>query len=136
MADLSVTAANVRRGSGQTQQGIVASGVTITAGQSVYQLADGTYGLADSDGTSPANVFAGISINGAAAGQPFLFVASDPTFTPGFTALAGDPIYMSDTPGGLTKTFADLESGDKVTVVGVMTSTTVMNLSPVTGGTI
>lgn len=137
MADISVTAANVRRGNGNAQQGIAAAGVTITAGAVVYQLTDGTYGLADADGVSPANSVAGIAINGAAAGQPFLFVAEDTSFTPGGTlSVAGGAVYLSDTPGGITQTIGDLESGDKVISLGVPLTTTTMNLKPVAGGTI
>lgn len=136
-ADLAVTAASVLKGSSaKVSEGI--AGATITAGQALYvDTSDSDkLKLADADAAAPANTFVGISLHAALAGQPIKYATKDAAFTPGFTAIAGDPIYLSDIAGGLTKTFADLETGDVVTVVGVMTSTTVMNLNPTRGGTL
>jgi hypothetical protein len=137
MPDLSITAASVLASTSATKAEGVA-GATITAGQSLYiDTADSNkLKLYDADGSSPVNVFAGIALHGAATGQPIKYATKDPSFTPGFAALAGDSIYGSDTPGGVTKTFSELETADVVTSLGVMTSTTVMNLNPVRGGAI
>lgn len=137
MADISITAASVLKSSqGQTAVGI--AGTTITAGQALYiDTADSNkLKLADSDGTSPSMTVAGISQHAALAGQPINYLTQDPAFAFGGTVLAGDPIYLSDTPGGLTKTFGDLEAGDTVVVLGVAVTTTTMNLRPLTGGVI
>lgn len=137
MADISITPASVIKGtSGQPQSGI--AGATITAGQALYiDTADSNkLKLADADGTSPANVVAGIALHASLAGQPIAYDVSDSAFQFGGTVLAGDTIWLSDTPGGVTKTFSDLEAGDAVVVLGVATSTTVINLSIVAGGTI
>lgn len=136
-ADLAVTAGSVlKSSSAKVSEGV--AGATITAGQALYvDTADSDkLKLADADAASPANVFAGIALHGALAGQPIKYATKDGVFTPGFTAVAGDPIYLSDVAGGLTKTFGDLETSDVVTVVGVMTSSTVMNLNPTRGGTL
>lgn len=61
------------------------------------------------------------------------FVTKDPALVLGCTMLVGDTIWQSDTAGGITKTFADLEAGDYVTVIGVCTvvnSTINMSLIP------
>lgn len=132
MADISITAANVLQTPGAPlSQGVAAVGVTITQGQVVYQLANGTYGLADSNGTSPANSVAGIAVNAASPGQTFQFVPKDATFTFGGTSTAGLAIYLSNTPGGITSTYSELASGSTVICVGgVLTGGATMNLNP------
>lgn len=137
MADISITASLVLPSSSASITAGVA-GATITQGQSLYlDTATNTYKLADADGTSPAFTFAGIALVAASAGQKVLLATADAAgFTIGATVLAGDVIYLSDTPGGLTKTIGDLESLDKIVVVGVMLTTTTMNLTPVIGGTL
>lgn len=138
MADLSVTAASVLKGSG-AMVGAGIAGATITAGQALYiDTADGNkLKLADSDGTSPANSVAGIALHGASAGQPIQYATEDASFTPGCTlSVGGGSVYLSDTPGGITQTIGDLESGDKVISLGVPLTTTTMYLKPVVGGTI
>lgn len=137
MADLAVTAASVLRSSnGNSAFGT--AGATITQGQVLYiDTADSNkLKLADSDAASPAYVVAGISECAASAGQPVVYRTFDTAFVTGFTALAGDTIWLSDTAGGMTKTFADLEALDHITVLGVMVSTTAMNFRPLAGGTI
>jgi len=133
MADLSPTAASVLQSSGTSVSSGVAS-TTITRGQYVYVLANGTIGLADSNGTTPANSCAGCCIADVATSQTCFYVAADSGFTPGFTVLAGDTIWLSNTPGACTKTYADVAAGSTVIPLGVMTSTTVMRLSPLVGG--
>lgn len=133
MADLSITAASVlKSGNAAASTGIAAA--TITQGQAVYVLAAGTIGLADSNASSPANTCAGISLNAASSGQPIQYCALDSGFTPGATLTSGAVIYLSNTAGGLTATYADIANGSTVITVGVATSTTTMNLAPVTGG--
>jgi len=114
------------------------AGVAITAGQVVYvDTSDsGKIKLADSDAATPAFNVAGIALHAASPGQPLTYVTTDPSFTIGATVAIGDAIYLSDTPGGMTKTFSELESGDKITILGVAVTTGTMNLYPVQGGTI
>lgn len=137
MADISITVANVLKSSaGQQQTGI--AGATITAGQALYiDTSDSNkLKLADSNGASPANTVAGIALHASLSGQPISYVSTDTAFTFGGTVSAGDTIWLSNTAGGLTKTFADLATGSTVIVVGVAATTTTMNLSPVVGGVI
>lgn len=138
MADISIVAANVLKSStGLSSIGI--AGATITAGQTVYiDTSDSNkIKLADADGTAPAYTFAGIAQNSATAGQPISYCTSDTGgFTIGATLSIGDTIWLSPNPGGLTKTFADFGSTDRITVVGTMVTTTTMNLTPIVGGTI
>jgi len=137
MAAISITAANVLKSStGQVSVGT--SGATITAGQSVYiDTSDSNkIKLADANGTAPANTFAGIALNAASSGQPVSYCTNDTSgFTIGATVVAGDTIWLSQTPGGLTKTIGDL-SGGLAIVVGVMLTTTTLNLTPVVGGSV
>ena len=137
MAAISITAASVLKSStGQVSVGT--SGATITAGQSVYiDTSDSNkIKLADANGTAPANTFAGIALNAASSGQPVSYCTNDTSgFTIGATVVAGDTIWLSQTPGGLTKTIGDLSGGIAI-VVGVMLTTTTMNLTPVVGGSV
>ena len=137
MAQISITAASVLKSStGQVSVGT--AGATITAGQSVYiDTSDSNkIKLADANGTAPANTFAGIALNAASSGQPVSYCSNDTAgFTIGATVVAGDTIWLSQTPGGLTKTIGDLSGGIAI-VVGVMLTTTTMNLTPVVGGSV
>lgn len=138
MSDLSITAASVLAG---TNAEIVRghAGATITAGQAVYldTASTGEWLLADSDS---ATVIArgsarfGIALNGAADGQP-LAVQTGGDITIGATIVAGVAYYLSDTPGALCP-FADLATGDYVTLVGVAKSTTVLALDPLYSGAV
>jgi hypothetical protein len=111
MAAITITPSSVFKSTGGRNIGI--AGVAITAGQALYiDTADGNkMKLADANGTAPANTFAGIAENGAAAGQPVCYVSNDPSFVIGASLLAGDTIWLSPTAGGITKTQADLVSG-------------------------
>ena len=137
MAAISITAASVLKSStGQVSVGT--AGATITAGQAVYiDTSDSNkIKLADANGTTPATTFAGIALNAASSGQPVSYCTNDTAgFTIGATVLAGDTIWLSPTAGGLTKTIGDL-SGGLAIVVGVMLTTTTMNLTPVVGGSV
>lgn len=135
MADLSITVASVLKSSAGTSiTGTTAAATTITQGQAVYVLTNGTIGLADSNATTPANTCAGISLNAASPGQPVTYVGIDSGFTPGATLTSGNAIYLSNTAGGLTATYSDVASGSTIIVVGIATGTTTMNLNPVVGG--
>lgn len=133
MADISITAANVLKSASGTP-GSGTFGATITQGQVLYKKADGTYGLADSNGTTPANSFAGIALNAGASGQPASVVTLDPALNIGATLTAGAVIYLSDTPGAITATYADIASGSTVIILGVGNTDGTLNLNPIVGG--
>ncbi len=136
MAAISVTASAVLPSANATlEQGT--AGATITAGQTIYKDASNLWQLADANGTPPSNTsLPGIAVVGSSANQPILVCRRDPAFTPGFTVLAGDTLWTSPTAGGITKTIGDLVSGCTVCALGVMLTTTTMNLNPTVGGAV
>ena len=65
---------------------------------------------------------AGIALHGAANGQPLKYATGgNLTFNAAFAA--GDCVCVSTTVGGLAP-YADLASGDFITIIGIATSTT------------
>jgi hypothetical protein len=136
MANLTPVAANVLKGTG-TQVSRYIAGVALTAGQYVYIDDDGEIQLSDADGASSAQVVDGVTANDAAAGQPVNIIPPSTTsiITPGFTAAAvGNVIYLAPNPGFATETYADVLTGDRVIVLGVMVTTTTMRFQPLIGG--
>lgn len=128
MADLTITATSVLAGGGATiTEGV--AGAAITAGQVLYHDADaGTWKLADCDIASPAAARSpkGIALNGAAVGQPLKILTKGP-ITIGATLTAGVAYYLSGTAGGICPV-ADLATGDYPTIIGIATSTTVLDV--------
>lgn len=127
MADLTITAANVAAGAGAK---IVhgTAGAAITAGQAVYlDTATGTYKLADCDSaTAAVRSPAGIALHASSSGQP-LAIATKGKVTIGAALTAGVAYYLSATPGGICPV-ADLSTGDYPTIIGIATSTTVLDI--------
>jgi hypothetical protein len=127
MADLTITAASVVKGSGsEVDRGT--AGATITAGQAVYEdAATGKYLLADDNSaTAAARVPKGIALNGASNNQALaVLMAGDITI--GATLVPGTVYYLSDTPGGIGPA-ADLASGEYPCVVGIAKSATVLHV--------
>ena len=118
MADISITAASVLKSTnGKTRTATIAAATTITAGKSLYKLANGTIGLYDADGVAPANVLEGIALTGGGAGQPVVYCYDDPDFTIGATVAAGATLIGSATAGGICPD-ADKASGMAVNEVG------------------
>lgn len=125
MADLSITAANVAKVSGNVRHGT--AGATITAGQAVYlDSATGTWKLAVVDGTgSPTTNTAGanglgIALHGAASGQP-ITVQYDGVINPGGTVTVGVIYCCSPAAAGGIAPSADVSSvdNDYVSILGV-----------------
>jgi len=126
MADITITAANVIAGSGSKRVSGTA-GATITAGQAVYlDTADSKYKLADADGAVGVRSPAGIALNGASNGQPLAVLTSGP-ITIGGTVTAGVAYYLSPNPGGICPV-ADVLSGDYPTIMGIATTTAILNI--------
>lgn len=134
MAEATITVGNVRAGAGSQVTTLIA-GVDLTQGQPVYADTSNLVQLADADGASATQAPTGITVNAASAGQPVSYVTSGSAVVPGFTASVGDVLYLSPTPGRVTTAFADVASGDRVVILGVFTSTTVLNLVILLGGT-
>jgi hypothetical protein len=127
MADLSITSANVVAGSG-AKKVTGTAGATITAGQVVYfDTTDSKYKLADTDSaTAAVRSPAGIALNGAANNQPLTVLTSGPV-TIGATVAVGDVYYLSGTAGGLAPA-ADVAPGDYPCIIGICTSTSVLDV--------
>lgn len=120
MADLTITTTQVISDSGTVEQ--VEAGEAVTAGQSVYRAAAGTWWLAQHDGTaiqSGAGTSTGIAISGASAGQDFLVQRTGTlTLGAGAAPTPGTVYCVSATAGGICPA-ADVGAGDYVTILGV-----------------
>lgn len=128
MADLTVTAASVVAGADAvTETGTL--GATVTAGQALYKLStDNKWYLADNNSaTAAVRQATGIALNGGGAGQPVRVLRSGPV-TIGATMTAGVAYYLSDTPGGICPV-ADVGAGEYPGIIGIATSTTVLNVN-------
>jgi len=135
MADLTITAANVVRGSNaKIETGTF--GATITAGQAVYRdAADGEYKLSDTDSvTAAVRGVRGIALNSGSDGQPGTIIRSG-DLTIGATLTAGVAYYLSGTPGGICPV-ADVAAGDYPVVIGIASSTTVLKVDIVESGVV
>lgn len=127
MVDLTITAASVVAGAGAIDDEGTA-GEAITAGQVVYyDRSTRSYKLADGNSaTAAVRSPTGIALNGAAAGQPLGVLREGPV-TIGAVLTAGVAYYLSATPGGICPV-ADLAIGVYPTIVGIATSTTVLDV--------
>lgn len=127
MADISITAANVVSAGAAVAYGT--AGATITAGQMVYlDPTDNRYKLADNDSaTAAVRLPAGMALNGASSGQPLAIAPSGPV-TIGAVLTAGVAYYLSSTAGGICPV-ADLGVGDYPTIIGIATSTSILNIN-------
>lgn len=133
MADLTVTATSVVKGTGAVINKDYLAGETITAGQAVYlKESDGKLWKAQADGTAAEAAFIGIALNGAAAGQPVVILTSG-SCTIGATVAVGGVYCVSATAGGICPV-ADLVSSDYVTIIGYGSTTAILYVDPVISG--
>lgn len=133
MPDVSITAANVVASAASKKKAGLA-GAAIVAGQVVHiSPSTGRYILSDADaaGINDVKEFA-IALNGAANSQP-LQVATLGDVTLGGGMTAGTSYYVSPNPGGIAP-LADILAGDRVILLGVAKSTTVLALAPIIPG--
>ena len=135
MTDIAITPANVIPGSDAVIEHGWA-GATITAGQVVYlaESTDSRYRLADSNVETPAEVHVvrGIALHGASNGQPLAIAKAGPV-TIGGALVANVAYYLSDVPGGIAP-IADVQALEFPTVIGMSTSTTVLDIDIQSGG--
>jgi hypothetical protein len=119
MADLSITAANVAKGT----DAVVATGTagaTITAGQTVYlDSSVNQLKLGDADAQA-RSVVRGIALHGASSGQPIDYQTWG-NLDLGATLTVGEIYVQSTTAGGIAPE-GDLVSTDYVTVLGIATA--------------
>lgn len=125
MSDISITAASVVAGSDDIEYGVNAA-EAVSAGKVVYKTAAGKWALADSDAAASLHAAKGIALNTAALNQPLAVQKSGP-ITIGATLAAGTAYYLSNTAGGICP-LADVGTGEEVVLLGLASSTTVLNL--------
>lgn len=114
MANLVVTAANVKWVSG-TQPRVVKAGATITRGQVVYlDTTDNEHKLADADNDN-TSVFAGIALTDGYDGSDMLIAPAGATVQIGATPVSGTVYVIGTTPGAIMP-WADIVAADWVTV--------------------
>lgn len=131
MADLSITATSVVTTSANQTTGT--AGEAVTAGQAIYKKnADGFYYKSQADGSAEEATFAGIALNGAAAGQPLVFQTSG-DITIGATVVVGKTYVISATAGGIAPD-ADLVSTNRKTILGYGKTASVLTIAPVPTG--
>lgn len=115
MADLTITAANVRGAANLQYQKMGIAGAAITAGQAVYyDSTSDRYYLADADAGASAKA-AGIALCSCAAGQPFVFQYAGDVYLG--AGAAGVTYVVSSTAGGIAAD-ADITTGKFKTVLG------------------
>lgn len=136
MVDLTITPANVVSDPNASRE-VGTAGVAVTAGQLVYK--DSTtkkYLLADTNSaTLEARKPLGIACHAAALNQPLTIHKAGP-ITIGATLVAGTDYYASDTAGGICPR-ADVGATENVVLIGLASSTTVLNVDiQITGVTL
>jgi hypothetical protein len=134
MANLTITAANVKASKTGSIKKDGIAGVTLTAGQ-VLALDSTTQKLilADANGSADAKSVIGIALNNASLDQPIKYVIFDPNFVVGATLIPGTTYVLSATPGMICPA-ADVATGDTVTDLGPALTTTTLNLNLTAGG--
>lgn len=138
MTDISITPANTVAGSDASIDKSYLAGATITAGQSVYLDTGQTpsrWELAQADGTAleAGSAGIGIALHGASDGQP-LAVQVQGSITIGGTAVVGEIYLVSAAAGGIAPEGDITTATQRVTILGVGTSATVIKLHPLASG--
>jgi len=142
MANLVITAANVAPSSGATRvANQKAGGTALTQGMLVYSDVNNLWQPLNALGTQaqaglPIGTPVGIVINAASPGQYVTVVTNDPALTVGATLTPGIFYGSSATPGAIAPLTDLVNTGDIPLCIGsaINGSTTVMNFSPIIGG--
>ncbi len=106
------------------------AGATLTAGQPVfYDTATAKVKLADANDATKLPCV-GITLNGAATGQPVAVASQDPLFHPGATLVTGQT-YCAGNVAGTIVPISDLTAGDypQILFVAISTSVAILNLT-------
>lgn len=128
MADLSQTAANVAIAGAGVSTRVVQVGEAVTQGQPGYlNSSDVKYYQADADASAATANVAGVFLTPAAA-DGYAVIATLGPINVGATLTVGESYYVSDTKGGI-KPSSDLATDDYVTLLGIATSTSTLELS-------
>lgn len=136
MADITVTAASVLPTTTTTTDSGIA-GETLTAGVPIYKKASDSnyFWQTDADLSQEAAQAAGISLHGAARGQPIKFATGGDLTIP--TMVAGTAYCCSAAAGKICPS-ADVDTGTTLymTILGVSSSTTNLKLAIMPSGAI
>jgi len=124
MANLSQTAANVAIGSQITRTRVVQAGENLTQGQPVYlKASDGKYYRADANASAEAAKAVGIVLTPASTnGYSVIQEGSGGSVNLGATLTVGETYVVSATAGAIAP-IADLTTGDYPCILGVATTT-------------
>lgn len=127
MADLTITAANVKLVSGNTEN--MTAGTTITAAQAVYkEAATNKAKLADNDNaTSEIRAIYGLALHAALADQPLQVAKNGAVVDLGAILTAGVDYYLSGTAGAICVR-ADVTTGDDPVRIGIALTTAHLQL--------
>lgn len=132
MAALSQTPANVATGSTTTKtRGGLVYGESVTQGQPVFLAADGKYYRCDANDTAIKARCAGIALQPGIADSPAVIAL--PGSTPGESlvnlgaTLAAGMVYCVGATVGEIVPYADLTTGDYVTIIGVAKTTALLD---------
>lgn len=122
MADITVTATSVVP-SASVSRSILNASEAIDAGETVYKTSSNTLALTDATDSAKIGVV-GIALCSSATGQPCVYATVDAALVLGTSITNGAPLYLSETPGKLTITLADLTAGSYPVTVGLGDGTT------------
>jgi hypothetical protein len=131
-SDLTVTAGNVKPTSSSTKTARVRFGEAVTQGQPVYKSTDGKYYKADAD-ASGKDAAVGIAITPASTDE-YGYIVTEGLMNVGATLTVGVIYCVSDAAGGIRPS-TDNGTGDKVTILGVATTSSVLWVKPFASGT-
>lgn len=132
MANITQTAANVAAGSSTTRVQLVQAGEAITQGQPVYLASDGKYYQTDANDTAVKAQAKGIAVSPASTDGHFL-MAVDGLINLGATLAVGQVYVVSATKGAIAP-YGDLTTNDYVTILGVATTTALMDINILISG--
>jgi|TARA_Y100000310_G_scaffold220455_1_gene221985 hypothetical protein len=135
MADITVTAADVRPLQGAITRRFTAGG-TVAIGDLVYVASDGDVEKADADAAA-SSIIAGVAVgtpdggSSASAGEEVDVVVFGPVT--GFSSMTAGPYAFASTTAGKAETGAPAAaSGDYVGILGIIISATVILVNPFT----
>ncbi len=134
MANISQTAANVAVGASTTPTRVVQYGEAVTQGMPLYFASDGKWYQADANDTAAKAAVGAIAVSpGAINGYGIVAL---PSSTPGrslvnlgATLAVGTAYAVSATKGAIAP-LSDIGSGEFVTVLGVATTTALLDFQP------
>lgn len=130
MADVTVTAANVKKDTATVKTGV--AGASITAGQTLYVDSNGTLSPAKADAAGTATCV-GVALNSVSTGQSLCYVDSGVIFAGG-TLVAGKMYVVSAAAAGGLAPSADLTSTNLASYVGYATSTSKLQVNIINTG--